>query len=515
VRLADLAETSRAVAATRARLAKVERLADCLRRLAPEEVAIGVAWLSGELRQGRIGVGFAALREATAEGAPGAARSEPSLGEVDAALSRIAQTSGRGSGAERARALRELFARCGAAERDFLAKLLAGELRQGALEGVMVDAVARAASVPASEVRRALMLAGDLGAAARAALERGAAGLAGFRLEIFRPLLPMLAQTAEDAADALARLDRAAFEWKLDGARVQLHREGDLVRVFTRSLLDVTAAVPELVELGLALPARSLVLDGEAQALRPGGAPHPFQVTMRRFGRRLDVESLCAELPLSGFFFDCLHLDGEDLVARPAEERWRALAERVPESARVPRLLAPGEGEARAFLERALAAGHEGVMAKSLDAPYEAGRRGAAWLKLKPAHTLDLVVLAVEWGSGRRRGLLSNLHLGARDPASGGFVMLGKTFKGMTDEMLAWQTKRLGELALSHEGHVVRVRPQLVVEVAFDGVQASPHYPGGLALRFARVRRYRPDKRPEEADAIGAVRAIHARDVVR
>jgi DNA ligase-1 len=343
---------------------------------------------------------------------------------------------------------------------------------------------------------------------AAAARLRGAAGLAEFRIELFRPLQPMLAQTARDPAVALASLGgRAAFEWKLDGARVQVHRAGDEVRIFTRGLLDVTAAAPELARAALAWPVRAAVLDGEALSLRGDGRPQPFQVTMRRFGRKLDVAALREELPLRGFFFDCLHLDGEDLIARPAEERWRALEERVPATERVARLTTQSEGEASRFLAETLAAGHEGVMAKSPQAIYEAGRRGGGWLKLKPVHTLDLVVLAVERGSGRRRGLLSNLHLGARDPRTGGFVMLGKTFKGMTDAMLAWQTERLSALATHEEGPVVHVRPELVVEVAFDGVQASPSYPGGVALRFARVRAYRPDKRPQDADTIDTVRS--------
>jgi len=329
----------------------------------------------------------------------------------------------------------------------------------------------------------------------------------------------MLAQTADDVRDALARLGRAAFEWKLDGARVQLHREGDHVRFFTRRGNDVTEAVPELVERARALPLHTAVFDGEAIALRPDGKPHPFQVTMRRFGRRLDVESLRQELPLSMQLFDCLHLDGEDWLAQPAAARFEALAAHVPETLRVARLVTDDGAEAEVFFERALAAGHEGLMAKSLDSPYEAGRRGAGWLKVKRAATLDLVVLAAEWGSGRRRGWLSNLHLGARDPATGGFVMLGKTFKGLTDAMLAWQTEQLQRLATSHDAHVVHVRdtrvlhvrPELVVEIAFDGVQASPHYPGGMALRFARVKAHRPDKPAAEADTIETVRAIHAR----
>jgi DNA ligase-1 len=318
----------------------------------------------------------------------------------------------------------------------------------------------------------------------------------------------MLAQSAPDPADAIARLGRAAFEWKLDGARVQVHRVGEDVRVFTRSGQDVTRATPEVVEAALAIPARTLVLDGEAIALREGGRPAPFQVTMRRFGRRLDVARLRAELPLAPFFFDVLHLDGEDLVERPAADRQRALVECVADPWRLPRLETDDAAAADRFLADALAHGHEGAMAKSLAAPYAAGQRGAAWLKIKPAHTLDLVVLAAEWGSGRRQGFLSNLHLGARDPERGGFVMLGKTFKGLTDERLAWQTRELLARELGREGHVVHVRPELVVEIAFDGVQASPRYPGGLALRFARVRRYRPDKRASDADPIGRVREI-------
>jgi DNA ligase-1 len=355
------------------------------------------------------------------------------------------------------------------------------------------------------------MLAGDPKPVAVAVLTEGAAGLARFRLELFRPLQPMLADTADGAADAITRLGSAAIEHKLDGARVQVHRVGDDVRVFTRSLNDVTAAVPEIVAVARTLPARQIVLDGETIVRTTNGMPAPFQVTMRRFGRRLDVDRLQREMPLSAFFFDCLHVDGEDLIDRPTESRWSALAAIVAEPDRIRRAIVRDAASAEAFMAEALAAGHEGVMLKALDAGYEAGRRGASWLKWKPAHTLDLVVLAVEQGSGRRRGWLSNLHLGARDPARGGFVLLGKTFKGMTDEMLRWQTAHLSELEIGREGHVVHVRPELVVEIAFDGVQASPHYPGGLALRFARVRRYRTDKRATEADTIDTVRALATR----
>ena len=508
--LAEIVAASRDVAATRARSAKIERLAACLRAATLEEVPAVVSWLAGELPQGRVGAGWAALRAATSR-VPPVREARLTVAEVDAAIDALATLRGAGSGAERARQLGALFARATAEEQDFLRRLLLGELRQGALEGVMIEAVARAAGVPADAVRGALTLAGSLPAVARAALAEGAAGLAAFRIEPGRALAPMLAQSAADPADALARLGRAALEWKLDGARIQLHRVGDDVRVFSRTGNDVAAAVPELVEAARALPVRAVVLDGEAIALAPGGAPLPFQVTMRRFGRRSDVERLRAELPLSPFFFDCLHLDGEDLIARPARERWRALDALAPPAQRLARIETEDAGEAEAFVADALARGHEGVMAKAPEAPYAAGQRGAAWLKLKTAHTLDLVVLAAEWGSGRRQGFLSNLHLGARDPEHGGFVMLGKTFKGLTDELLAWQTRELLAREIARTGHVVHVKPELVVEIAFDGVQASPRYPAGLALRFARVKRYRPDKSAAQADTIEQVRAIARR----
>jgi DNA ligase-1 len=374
----------------------------------------------------------------------------------------------------------------------------------------MVDAVARAANAPAAAVRRAHMLSGDLRAVAGAALADGEAGLGRFRLDLLRPLQPMLAQTADTLANAFERTVSAAVEWKLDGARIQVHRLGDEVRIFTRNLADITARARELVDAVLALPTDAVVLDGEAIALGQDGRPRPFQVTMSRFGRRLDVDELRREIPLSAAFFDCLHLDGRDLLDRPARERFAALDAFVPAPLRVPRLVTDEPAAAEEFLADALAQGHEGVMVKALDAPYEAGRRGAGWLKVKVAHTLDLVVLAAEWGHGRRRGRLSNLHLGARDPATGGFVMLGKTFKGMTDALLEWQTAELLRLETRSDRQTVHVRPELVVEVAFDGVQASPRYPGGLALRFARVKGYRPDKPAAEADTIETVRAIHA-----
>jgi DNA ligase-1 len=505
MRLADLAATSRRVAETRSRSEKIGALADLLKRLAPEEIDIAVAFLSGHLRQGRIGLGGAAVRNSM----PGTAAPEPSLtlGEVDATFESIAGVTGAGSTAARARLLSDLVSRGTREEQDFLVRLIFGELRQGALAGLMAEALAMAAEVPADEVRRALMLAGELPSVARAVLTEGRAGLGRFHLQIFRPLQPMLAQPAGDVSDALERLGEAALELKLDGARVQVHKVEDDVRVFSRRGNDVTHAVPELVETVQALPPRQLLLDGEVIALRPDGAPYPFQVTMRRFGRKLDVPRLRGELPLTPFFFDLLHVDGEDLIDRPAGERFAALGEAVAGLA-VPRIVTADPEEADAFFASALARGHEGIMAKAVDAPYEAGRRGSSWLKIKPAHTLDLVVLAAEWGHGRRQGWLSNLHLGARDPENGGFVMLGKTFKGLTDEMLAWQTKRFQEIAIGTDGWTVHLHPELVAEIAFSDVQESPQYPAGMALRFARVKRYRDDKTAAEADTIETVRKI-------
>jgi DNA ligase-1 len=507
--LQELVETSARVAEVSGRLAKIGHLAEALRRAGPAEIEIAVAYLSGELRQGRIGVGYAALREAA--GAAAAATPVLTLSDVDETLARIMAARGSGSAGERRRLLGALFARATAAEQEFLFRLLLGELRQGALEGVMVDGVARAAELPVADIRRAVMLAGAVAPVARAALAEGKAGLAPFTVQIFRPLRPMLAQTAEDADDALARFSPAGFEYKLDGARVQVHKSGPEVRAYTRELNDATGAAPEIVEAIAKLPAERLILDGETISFRPDGMPQPFQVTMRRFGRKLDVAAMRTTLPLTAWFFDCLLVDGDALIDRRQDERAAALAGVLPKELIVPRLVTGDVTAAHAFVEEALKRGHEGVMAKALDAPYEAGARGAGWLKIKRAHTLDLVVLAVEWGHGRRRGWLSNLHLGAYDPASGGFVMLGKTFKGMTDQMLAWQTERLQGLEASRDDYTVYVRPELVVEIAFNDIQASPIYPGGLALRFARVKRYRTDKRPEEADTIDTVRALHAR----
>ena len=509
----ELVQTSRRVAETSGRLAKIELVAALLKRTAPEEIATAVAFLSGSPRQGRIGIGYATLQAAK----PGHAANAPTLElvQVDAMLQRLANTTGKGSAQTKERLLGELLTRGTAEEQEFLLHLVMGDLRQGALEGLVTEAVARAAGLEPGAVRRATMLAADLGRVAHTVLTEGAAGLTSFRVELFRPLQPMLAQAAADVKDALTRLGEgeAAFEYKLDGARIQVHKAGDEVRVFSRQLNDVTQAVPEVVDAVHRLPLADAILDGEAIALRPDGTPLPFQVTMRRFGRKLDVERLRADLPLAFFFFDLLYADGAPLLDEPYARRFAALAAAVPAEQRVPRIVTSEAGEAGAFFERAIAAGQEGLMAKALEARYDAGARGAAWLKLKPAHTLDLVVLAAEWGHGRRRGRLSNLHLGARDADAGGFVMLGKTFKGMTDEMLDWQTAKLLELETRREPHVVYVRPELVVEVAFNGIQASPTYAGGLALRFARVVRYRPDKAADQSDTIEAVRQLHRREL--
>jgi DNA ligase 1 len=493
---AELASVSRAVGESRSRTRKAELLGEALRQLAPGEIEAGVAYLSGELRQRRIGVGWASLRDLP----PPAGEPRLEVGEVDDALERIAGHAGPGSRAARGAAIADLFGRATAGEQAFLRALISGDVRQGALAGVMADAVARATGIPKAAVDRANMLRGDPRAVAEVALRQGEAGLAAFRLELGRPLGPMLASPAASLEEAMARVGEGAVDWKLDGARIQVHRDGDEVAIFSRSLDDLTARLPEVVAAASGLPVRRAVLDGEAIALRADGRPEPFQVTSSRI-----ASGAAGVVPL---LFDVLHLDGEDLLDAPMARRADALAAAAPAALRVPRVVTGDPAVARAHLDAALAAGHEGVVVKALDAPYAAGRRGAGWLKVKPRHTLDLVVLAADWGHGRRRGWLSNLHLGARAVDGDGFVMLGKTFKGLTDAMLAWQTERLQELAVRRRGVTVEVRPELVVEVAFDGVQVSPRYPGGVALRFARVLRYREDKPAAEADDLAAVLAL-------
>lgn len=508
--LSELAGMAERVRATGARNEKVALLSELLGDAPVDEVDLVVAYLSGQLRQGRIGVGPALVQEAVAASAPG--RDNIPLPALNAALDTLMKATGPGSGRRRRTLLRTLFARKSPPERTFLAALLLGELRQGALEGLMLEAVARTAHVPPTAIKRALMLAGNLPEVARTAIADGSDGLKRFRIRPLSPLRPMLAQSAADVSDALERLGEAAFEFKLDGARIQVHKADGRVRVYSRRMNDVTAAVPEVAEGVAQIASPTLVLDGEALALRADGRPHPFQITMRRFGRRLDVAATRKQLPLSAFYFDCLYRDGESLIDKPAAERFAALARSVPDNLLVRRKVTSDRTEAEAFLREARACGHEGVMAKSLSAPYEAGNRGSSWLKIKPAHTLDLVVLAAEWGHGRRQGRLSNLHLGARDD-KGGFMMLGKTFKGLSDSVLEWQTRRLLELQVDTDGYTVYVRPELVVEVSFNDVQTSPRYPAGLALRFARVKGYRPDKRAEDADTIETIRAIHEQTI--
>lgn len=507
--LADVAATSAALAATRSRLAKRTLLAELLRRAEGAEVPVVARYLGGELRQRRTGLGWRSLSDL-----PGPAQAATlTVLEVDAAFERMAGLSGPGSATERTRLAAEMFAAATEPEQHLLRGLVTGELRQGALDALLLDAVAEAAQVPAEAVRRAAMLAGATEPVAEAALtaatpEEALATLAGFGLTVGRPVRPMLAASAPDVATAVAGFAKrpVVVDAKLDGIRIQVHRDGDDVRVFTRSLDDVTARVPEVVEVVRALPVRTAVLDGEALTLGSDGRPRPFQETASRSATR-DAE-LAASVALTPFFFDLLHLDGRDLLDAPLADRLAALdAVLAPAGARtVDRVTTSDAAVAQEAFERWVREGQEGVVVKDATAPYEAGRRGAAWVKVKPRHTLDLVVLAVERGSGRRKGFLSNIHLGARDGA-GGWVMLGKTFKGMTDEMLAWQTRRFRELAVDDDGWVVTVRPEQVVKIAFDGLQRSTRYPGGLALRFARVLRYRDDKTAAEADTIDTVRA--------
>ncbi len=501
IRLTDLVAVSREVATTRSRLAKRTAIAALLRATAGADIDIAVAYLSGELRQRKTGIGWAALSQLPAPA------DSPSLtiAEVDTEFERIGGLSGPGSARLRSDAIAALFARATGAEQAYLRGLISGDVRQGALDGVMLDAIGEASGVDGVLIRRAVMLRGAAGPVAAAALGEGADAVRRFGLEVGQPIRPMLASSAADVAAALGKIGAdtvAALDVKVDGIRIQVHRMGDQVRIFTRSLDEITGRLPELAAVVRALPADRFVIDGEAITLGTDGRPRPFQETASRTATR--TETTGAVTP---FFFDLLHIDGADLLDEPLESRLQRLDELAGDLV-VPRLVTTDLGAAQEFFASTVAGGHEGVVVKDLGGPYEAGRRGASWIKVKPRHTLDLVVLAAEWGSGRRQGWLSNIHLGARDPDTGGFVMLGKTFKGMTDEMLRWQTKRFLELETSRDRHVVHVRPEQVVEIAFDGLQASTRYAGGLALRFARVLRYRDDKRTDDADTITTVRAL-------
>lgn len=498
--LAEIVQASAALSATRSRKAKVAVLAELLCTALPGERATAVAFLSGQLTQNRIGVGWRTLADLNTPPAP-----EPMLtvSEVDSVLDKLASTSGSGSAKRRADALGALFTRATEPEQRFLFQLITGELRQGALEGVMLDGIVAASGAPVEDVRRAFMLSGELPATADAALAGGAEALAEFRLELGRPVRPMLASPAESLAEAVGTHTAAIVEYKMDGARIQVHKDGAGVRVWTRTLREITPHVGELADLVRALPCESVVLDGETLALTDEGRPRPFQETLSRFGSTRD-EQVRAML-LRPYFFDCLHLDGTDLLDAPLHARHEALRSVVGTH------LIPGEvnpADPERLLAAALADGHEGVMVKALDSPYAAGRRGRAWLKVKPVHTIDLVVLGAEWGHGRRTGYLSNLHLGARDPDGGPPIMVGKTFKGLTDELLRWQTEEFPKYESSRSEWAVSLRPELVVEIELDGVQTSTRYPGGVALRFARVLRYRPDKDAGDADTIDTVRSL-------
>ncbi|MFF9017070.1 ATP-dependent DNA ligase [Streptomyces sp. NPDC014870] len=509
--LARLADASHQVAAVSARSRKIAVLAELFSEAAPEESPLVIAYLSGRLPQGRIGVGWSVLKNAIPPAVPPATHPTLTLAGTDAAMTVLAAVSGAGSQAERARLVHELMEAATLEEQEFLIRLLSGEVRQGALDAIALEGVARAATVPSAELRRAVMLEGSLPRVARAVLADGPAALDTFALRVGSPVLPMLAHTAGSVTEAVAVLGACAVEEKLDGIRIQVHRRGEDVRVFTRSLDDITGRLPEVVAVARETAGDPFILDGEVIALDPDtGRPMAFQDIASRVGSRVDVESASAALPLSPVFFDVLAADGDVLIDRPGRERHAALVRLLPEERRVRRFeVATAEeeaqvGEAEQFFADTLARGHEGVLVKALDAPYVAGRRGRSWLKVKPVHTLDLVVLAVEWGHGRRTGLLSNLHLGAR-AEDGTFLMLGKTFKGLTDEMLRWQTERLGELAVDDDGFTVRVRPELVVEIAYDGLQRSTRYPAGVTLRFARVVRHRPDKPASQADTVERV----------
>jgi DNA ligase-1 len=503
--LADVVDASRKITETSKRLAKIDILATLLAQLTTDEIGIVVAYLSGFTRQGKIGIGYASLRQAIGDPAESAGLS---VLEVNGFLDSIATTQGAGADRRRRELLRELMAKATGPEQRFLMGLLTGELRQGALEGIMLEAIARASRLPADRVRRAVMMAGDITAVATAVLSQGEAALVQYSVRLFRPVQPMLANTAENVGSAITDLGEAALEYKFDGARVQVHKSGDEVVVYSRALNDVTTAVPEIVQAVRAMPARELILDGEVLSLTPDGRPQPFQVTMRRFGRRLNVERLRADLPLTPYWFDVLYLDGGELIDESQARRFAALRSLSAAEALVPHLVTAGQAMAEQFLENALSSGNEGIMAKATSAPYAAGARGQSWLKVKQARTLDLVILAAEWGNGRRQGWLSNLHLGARDLENGGFAMLGKTFKGLTDEMLEWQTREFRKIEIARDEYTVYLEPKIVAEIAFNEIQVSPRYKSGLALRFARVKRYRPDKSAAESDTFQTVKKL-------
>jgi DNA ligase-1 len=501
--LKTLVDVSEKIGQTSSKKEKVALIAELLRRCRGRETALAASYLAGRLPQGRLGVGWKMLQQALADLSP--APLGLGLLEFSDRLDGIVAEKGVGSTDRKTRSLREMLASADEKERIFVIRLISGEIRQGALDGLVMEAIAKAASAAPGLVREAFMFSGEIGEVAAAALEAGTEGLARFGPRLFHPIAPMLASPAGGKEEALARLGQAAWEFKLDGARIQLHKQGNEIRIFTRHLKEVTESLPEIVTLARRWPMQSAIFEGEALALKPDGKPHPFQTTMRRFGRVQNVEAMRSEIPLTPFFFDLLYLEGQSLCGKPYLERFNLLAQNISPASLIERIISADDNEVKAFLQKSIQAGHEGIMAKGLDSPYQAGQRGFHWLKIKPAHTLDLVVLAAEWGHGRRKGWLSNLHLGARDPESAGFVMLGKTFKGLTDAMLQWQTGRLLQLETSRDRYTVYVKPEVVVEIAFSDLQQSPRYPGGLALRFARVKRFREDKTAADADTIQTV----------
>jgi DNA ligase-1 len=504
--LRDLVDISEKVGATPKKKEKASLLAQFIRRAREKEISLAAFYLSGELPQGRLGIGWATLQEAFKGSS---FQPNPlSLIDLDLYLESIAREKGSGSSGRKVQSLREILSHSEEREKEFLAKLIMGEIRQGALEGLVLEALAQATSLPIDLLQRSLMFSGSIGEVARTAVEEGASGLFRFQPKLFHPISPMLASPVEGEVEAIERLGEAGWEYKIDGARIQVHKDGEEIRIFTRHLKEITGSVPEIITLAKKFPMDKAIFEGEAIALREDGRPLPFQTTMRRFGRIQDVEKIQKEIPLKPFFFDLLHLDGESLIENSYKERFGQLSERIPPEYLIPRMVTAEGQKVQEFLLQSLKEGHEGLMAKGLDSPYVAGQRGFLWLKIKPTQTLDLVVLAAEWGHGRRKGCLSNLHLGAKDAESGEFVMLGKTFKGLTDEMLQWQTKKLLELEIARDEWTVYVRPELVVEIAVNDIQESPRYPGGLALRFARVKSFREDKSPSEADTFQKVRAI-------
>jgi DNA ligase-1 len=504
--LKDLVQISEKVSATPKKKEKASLLAHFFNGAKGKEISLLAFYLSGDLPQGRMGIGWNTLQEALKD-APFLPK-PLSLADLDSYFDSIAIERGVGSSGRKVRILREVFSRASEKERAFLTGLILGEIRQGALEGLILEAVARATSLPLVLLQQSLMFSGRIGEVARTAIEEGASGLSRFQPKLFHPISPMLASPVEGGDEAIDRLGEAGWEYKIDGARIQVHKDGEEIRIFTRHLKEITGRAPEIIHLARQFTIDKAIFEGEAIALREDGRPLPFQTTMRRFGRVQDVERIQREIPLKPFFFDLLHLDGQSILGVPYGKRFEQLTKSIPSEYLIPRIVTADEAKVRDFLLQSLKAGHEGLMAKSLNSPYVAGQRGFLWLKIKPAQTLDLVILAAEWGHGRRKEWLSNLHLGARDEESGEFVMLGKTFKGLTDKMLQWQTKKLLELEAGRDEWIVYVRPELVVEIAFNDIQESPRYPGGLALRFARVKGFREDKPASEADTFQKVRTV-------